>query len=48
MAHLFPIDNAVSQAFACMYWEDVSNPAYYETFMRHWGGLDLEHMRRAL
>ncbi|HEU5375802.1 MAG TPA: hypothetical protein VFV38_10215 [Ktedonobacteraceae bacterium] len=48
MAHLFPVDKAVSQAFACMYWEDVSNKVYYETFISHWGGLDLEHMRRAL
>ncbi len=47
MTNIFPLDDAVSRAFVCMYWEDATNKTYYEAFANHWGGLELEHMRQA-
>lgn len=47
MTGVFPLDDAVRQAFVCMYWEDANNRTYYETFANRWGGLKLGHMRRA-
>lgn len=47
MISTFPLDDAVRRAFVCIYWEDAGNKTYYEAFASHWGGLKLEHMRRA-
>ncbi|HEU5375782.1 MAG TPA: hypothetical protein VFV38_10115 [Ktedonobacteraceae bacterium] len=47
MTRVFPLDDAVKRAFVCMYWEDATNQTHYETFVNHWGGLEMEHMRRA-
>lgn len=45
--NIFPLNDAVKRAFECMYWEDAGNERYYKAFASHWGGLELEHMRRA-
>lgn len=47
MISTLSLDDAVSRAFVCMYWEDAGNEIYYEAFASHWGGLKLEHMQRA-
>lgn len=47
MANIIPLEDAVRRAFVCMYWEDAGSETYYEAFASHWGGLELEHMRRA-
>lgn len=47
MINTLSLDDPVSRAFVCMYWEDAGNETYYEAFASHWGGLKLEHMRRA-
>lgn len=43
----FPLADTVDRAFECVYWEGAGDEQV-ELFASHWGGLDLDHFRRAL